>query len=226
MHELGHNLNLRHGGADNQLYKPNYLSVMNYSHQMGGVLGLAPNIGLDYSPNVLPLMAGSLDENDLDECIPLDDGRVGVTAEWTVGAAAGTLLYAPASGTASFVDWNYDNLGNPDDGVNCGSANTAADLNFRNNNILDLIVLTGHDDWTGGDLRLDFRHSSDFDDGAPAEMVEEIDLAQELVIENARPAFIELSSPDQFCSSRDYPNLRQFPLRNGDHELIPRRPLP
>jgi len=34
MHELGHNLGLRHGGADDLNYKPNYLSVMNYTFQM------------------------------------------------------------------------------------------------------------------------------------------------------------------------------------------------
>jgi len=34
MHELGHTLNLRHGGAgqDSPLFKPNYLSVMNYAY--------------------------------------------------------------------------------------------------------------------------------------------------------------------------------------------------
>ena len=30
MHELGHNLGLRHGGDEDMQYKPNYLSVMNY----------------------------------------------------------------------------------------------------------------------------------------------------------------------------------------------------
>lgn len=30
MHELGHNLGLHHGGGDDQNFKPNYLSIMNY----------------------------------------------------------------------------------------------------------------------------------------------------------------------------------------------------
>ena len=34
MHELGHNLNLRHGGHEHKNYKPNYLSVMNYTYQL------------------------------------------------------------------------------------------------------------------------------------------------------------------------------------------------
>ena len=37
MHELGHNLGLRHGGDDLPNFKPNYLSVMNYSFQLTGL---------------------------------------------------------------------------------------------------------------------------------------------------------------------------------------------
>jgi hypothetical protein len=38
MHELGHNLGLRHGGSDDIGYKPNYLSIMNYLFQFRGLL--------------------------------------------------------------------------------------------------------------------------------------------------------------------------------------------
>ena len=38
MHELGHNLGLRHGGADDINQKPNYVSVMNFSYQLGGIM--------------------------------------------------------------------------------------------------------------------------------------------------------------------------------------------
>jgi hypothetical protein len=37
MHELGHNLGLRHGGFENTNYKPNYNSVMNYRYQFPGI---------------------------------------------------------------------------------------------------------------------------------------------------------------------------------------------
>lgn len=209
MHELGHNLNLRHGGADDRNYKPNYLSVMNYDHQMNGVLGLVPNNGLDYSHDVLPLMTGSLDENSLDECVPLDDSRLGATANWTINGSP--ILAAPAFGTASFADWNNDNLGVADDGVDCGSANTSGDLNARDIIPPPISTLDGHDDWNGGDLRLDFRHSSEYDDGAPAEMVDELSLDEELEINAARPAFVELSSPDQFCSQHTTLTFDNFP---------------
>ncbi len=51
MHELGHNLNLRHGGHSDHNCKPNYVSVMNYDDQ---VIGGTPQVGggsiIDYSP--------------------------------------------------------------------------------------------------------------------------------------------------------------------------------
>jgi hypothetical protein len=68
MHELGHNLGLDHGGAPHDIgdraakinYKPNYLSVMNYSLQWPGNAPLRP---LDYSRQRL----ATLDEKHLDE---------------------------------------------------------------------------------------------------------------------------------------------------------------
>jgi hypothetical protein len=37
MHEVGHNLILRHGGSNSCNFKPNYNSVMNYKYQFRGV---------------------------------------------------------------------------------------------------------------------------------------------------------------------------------------------
>ncbi|CAE8608761.1 unnamed protein product [Polarella glacialis] len=37
MHELGHALGLRHGGGDNIINKPNYISIMNYLYQTSGL---------------------------------------------------------------------------------------------------------------------------------------------------------------------------------------------
>jgi hypothetical protein len=65
-HELGHNLDLRHGGIDHCNYKPNYNSVMNYRYQFPGVDDdcTPPGDGiLDYSSGVRL----TLDENNLDE---------------------------------------------------------------------------------------------------------------------------------------------------------------
>lgn len=46
MHELGHNLNLRHGGDTEDKHRPGYASIMSYTWQLDG---LPPNHGLDYS---------------------------------------------------------------------------------------------------------------------------------------------------------------------------------
>ncbi len=67
MHELGHNLSLRHGGNNDCNYKPNYNSVMNYRYQFPGVNTncTIPGSGLlDYSRGVrLTLNENALDEN-------------------------------------------------------------------------------------------------------------------------------------------------------------------
>ncbi|RKH62755.1 hypothetical protein D7V93_09630 [Corallococcus llansteffanensis] len=49
MHELGHNLGLRHGGNEEANYKPNYLSIMNYEYQFYGFEIRNTVGGLDYS---------------------------------------------------------------------------------------------------------------------------------------------------------------------------------
>jgi len=71
VHELGHNLGLRHGGTDHVNYKPNLLSVMNYSFQTDGIPytrkdGVHFRI-FDYSRFYLP----ALDENNLNEAAGL-----------------------------------------------------------------------------------------------------------------------------------------------------------
>ncbi len=66
VHELGHNLTLRHGGDEFCNYKPNYNSVMNYRYQFPGIDTNCNPLGngvIDYS-------IGSridLDETNLDE---------------------------------------------------------------------------------------------------------------------------------------------------------------
>lgn len=49
MHELGHNLGLSHGGMDDKVnYKTNYLSIMNYLYQIGGLPNPDENPGDRY----------------------------------------------------------------------------------------------------------------------------------------------------------------------------------
>ena len=68
MHELGHNLGLSHGGCvatplrcEENTYKPNHLSVMNYFFQMRGLFVNGLDGMMDYASVALP----NLDEAHL-----------------------------------------------------------------------------------------------------------------------------------------------------------------
>ena len=66
MHELGHTLGLHHGGGDDKNYKPNYISIMNYTWQ--NRFKWANTWRLDYSQEALPMLY----ESSLDESIGLN----------------------------------------------------------------------------------------------------------------------------------------------------------
>ena len=128
MHELGHNLGLRHGGGDDTNGKPNYLSVMNYAYEFGigstnapgpfatGPLDPATQKHLDYSD----FAAGALDEGRFTGAPGCGDdgsggmsepaGLVGAGADRrdvvVLHAAGGRVLYAPSNGSP--VDWSGD----------------------------------------------------------------------------------------------------------------------
>lgn len=77
MHEVGHNLRLRHGGNVNCNYKPNYNSVMNYKYQFPGV----DNNCTPPGDNVLDYSIGdriTLNENSLNE----NNGTCGAGSPW------------------------------------------------------------------------------------------------------------------------------------------------
>jgi hypothetical protein len=92
MHELGHNLNLRHGGSDNINNKPNYLSVMNYLFQMSSLVANRP---LDYSRCAI----AALGENSLSE-------PAGIGPSCPLGLK--TFANGMLTSTGTPVDWNND----------------------------------------------------------------------------------------------------------------------
>jgi hypothetical protein len=94
MHELGHNLNLRHGGGDNINNKPNYLSVMNYLFQMSSTVANRP---LDYSRCIV----AALNENSLGE--PAGIGRSCPPGLLTFINAMNLLV-----STGTPIDYNID----------------------------------------------------------------------------------------------------------------------
>jgi hypothetical protein len=158
MHELGHNLNLHHGGGDftdcalpldpSCNNKPNYLSVMNYSFQFGipptDPDGTGPMTGrLDYSRDDLP----NLDERNppgLNEPAGIGDGT-DTTVFVCPGGGAGN---GPGMGP---INWNCDT-----DSTDTG---LSVDINGDGTSTL----LQGFDDWDN--LLFDFQTTSDFEDG-------------------------------------------------------------
>jgi hypothetical protein len=95
MHELGHNLNLDHGGGDNIHFKPNYHSVMNYHWQYPreGYIGWKP----DYSREVLP---------PLNELNLVEINGIGGTPGNVLRVGPLPYVYVNENGP---VDWNRDN---------------------------------------------------------------------------------------------------------------------
>jgi hypothetical protein len=143
MHELGHTLGLGHGGPSNDVNcKPNYLSVMNYSFQVGNY---DPSRPLDYSRAALPT---------LNEAALVEPAGVGGPAgRNTVYGVNGVTHVAPASGG---IDWNGNGTVG---GTVAGNPNSVGSCSSPANE-----QLTGADDWSA--LVYSFNVSPDFASGA------------------------------------------------------------
>lgn len=169
MHELGHNLNLAHGGNVSSNCKPNYVSVMNYDNQFG-IQQSGGGIILDFSP---PRFAGgrgvaplpSLTENNLNEATILDGTDAANRFIFT--DATGAKVQNPLNAT---VDWNGDG-DTADSGLtvniddNASGGGPAACDNGSSSS-----TLNGYDDWTN--IALGFRQFGDSSDGAINEVLE------------------------------------------------------
>jgi hypothetical protein len=93
MHELGHQIGLPHGGVEPTNYKPNYLSVMNYSYQTSWPTTIGV---LDYSRGLQP----NLDEMNLNEANGIGANSAGRIRFWS------PLNEFTEVGAAGGVDWN------------------------------------------------------------------------------------------------------------------------
>lgn len=83
MHELGHNLGLRHGGNQDTNYKPNYLSVMNYLYAIVGLPDLDNAADDRYLRNETYNNRHSCQQNQLSNNPYTDDFRI----DYSSGAA-------------------------------------------------------------------------------------------------------------------------------------------
>ena len=142
IHELGHNLGLRHGGNDHTNYKPNYLSVMNYHFQIGGVYRSGAWAHFDYSRSTV----NTLNEASLSE----------VTALGANASGYGTRWYCP-NGTVredlsadAGINWNCDadttdtavasDINDDGSRTSLGTQNNWANITFRGNNVIGSMV--------------------------------------------------------------------------------------
>jgi hypothetical protein len=184
MHELGHTLNLRHGGGTNTNYKPNYISVMNYSFQLPPQW-LIDRVGawkLDYSRDQLI----TLDEEHINENnalgangIPHYAGRMTYWNSTPVTSPAGSILFGRGPVDNNKLDFNY---------LNGNEADVRLDLNHLNSNWDESPdqTLTGHDDWSNIWYRLS--GNAAFGAGTPgvgSEVSPEIDVADLIAIGEA-----------------------------------------
>ena len=147
MHELGHNLGLRHGGHDNVNCKPNYLSVMSYSRQFAG--SPIPNRPLTYSRADL----GDLDKSQLNEQVGLGVSSSLVGDTTTFGPTTWTVVPADAPK----IDWNKN--------LTFDATLSSADINSGPNcDAGTPNLLEGHNDWDN----LNYRFSAALDFGSGA----------------------------------------------------------
>ena len=165
LHELGHNLNLGHGGGDGTNFKPNYLSVMSYTYQVSGIPPTDPDgagpltARMDYSRSAL----ANLDETNLNEPAGIGDGTDNLFYNCPSGTGSS------AAGNAA-VDWN------------CDGDTTDASVSSDVNGDTALTTLTGYWDWAN--IKYDFQTTADYEDGAhtPIPFVELDRLTFEAVI--------------------------------------------
>jgi hypothetical protein len=87
MHELGHNLQLRHGGFSDTNRKPNYNSVMNYRFQ---------NVGIDTGTDALPDGFGA--------------GALSYSTGVRIDLNENALLETNGINGADDIDWNADGM--------------------------------------------------------------------------------------------------------------------
>ena len=134
MHELGHTLGLHHGGRDDEQYKPNYISIMNYAFQ---TTGLVSSGAINYSDYKLP----DLDELHVNENNGIDPG--GLTKEILLGT---TLFYRTKKqiniGRISKIAIDFNGNGKYENDI-------SIDLN-PGGNVDDpaISVLRGYEDWS------------------------------------------------------------------------------
>jgi hypothetical protein len=178
MHELGHNLNLNHGGPfniNNPLpnlgpvvpdssinCKPNYISPMNYLYQIQMMGGVNSNpITYSSNTNQLSEINGLSEPNGIGQSMGQNKVWWGLGAPGTFGAPTGVPQSGPAlAGNSRPLDWNNDLNPNNDLAfkMSLRHLNTITDCNDDT-----LQTYSSYNDW--GNLYLLFTNSINFATG-------------------------------------------------------------
>ena len=218
MHELGHNLNLRHGGGDprpasqvllelNKPYvdtncKPNYMSVMNYTYQVANTV--ADRLLSYSSAKLLTLSEGDSTRaaRVLDSMCPggaltcsIAFGPLsGFPAKPTLVSALGGISWNPPD--ADILDLNIKR-----DLNNITSASGACPASGGTN---PTDILDGFNDWAN--IQLNFRASTDFAGG--------VGLTFETDKKHGNE---ELTREEHLTISRDVCDIKSADKKNNQH---------
>jgi uncharacterized delta-60 repeat protein len=181
MHELGHNLGLLHGGDEETNFKPNYLSIMNYTFQLEGLVRSKDEQHImDYSRRTLPI----LNESSLDENVGI--GEPAFYTFWVKPELnPGDFYYRLFQNGA--LDWNLDGVQNV--------APVSVDITTDGNETL----VTGFEDWSAlrfdGGGRIGNSAGADLGDRAATRM-DEAPLTEVQAIVPPRILNAEAGAPD------------------------------
>jgi hypothetical protein len=189
MHELGHNLNLMHGGFENANYKPNYWSVMNYLYQLNGLDGNpAGNTAYERWRN--------LKGNGTPAYCSLANSPCGAPAQFIMDYSDGTstalneanLLESDNigrgnAGGTTFADWDMS-----------GALTAASQVKDLNGDTVQS-TLSDHNDWAN--LSLPFNRSYRVNSGISQTSSQNVVVANPIT-NDRQPTAEEFSPPPSF----------------------------
>ena len=195
MHELGHNLGLLHGGDENDNYKPNYISIMNYLYQLSGL----PDIGNDEGDRVY---ASSNFHNGSGTCYSgLSNSNTSSTfvMDYSHGSGA-SFNFAAINETLGLGQAGSSNVDFDCDGDDTETSVTMPDGNG------DLSgTITDHDDW--GNINLLFQRGFSgsnhglFSTSSTTNHLNESELVAERVGDDRAPIAQEISPSAEFFNA-------------------------
>lgn len=177
MHELGHNLGLRHGGNSDLNYKPNYLSVMNYLYTNAGLPTIGEREGQRYYENKFfdPLNCFAMDGSPITN--PNTGNPDGFIIDFSTGESV-SILERAVNESAGLGRVNSEavdfNCNGEIDSETYSWIDMVNPENVNGDEIIQFDLLTDYDDWSSINLKFqtysssnDFRYGQGVNNGLP-----------------------------------------------------------